>query len=115
MFFGPNMGTVRGMFATLAGLRDRCRVNVFMVDYRGYGLSGGSPSFRTLESDHLAILAWSWSRPQAAGLPVVVEAYSLRSFCASIVAAKVPVVGVVLMGSGTNAKEYLRHRVPWYA
>ena len=115
LFFGPNMNTVRGMTGELAAMRDRCRVNVLMVDYRGYGLSGGSPSFRTLESDSLAALEWLRARPEAAGLPMVVEGYSLGSFCASMTAAKVPMAGVVLLASGTTAKEYLRYMVPWYA
>lgn len=115
LFFGPNMNTVRGMAGELAGMRDRCRVNVLMVDYRGYGRSGGSPSFRTLEADSLAALAWLRARPEAAGLPMIVEGYSLGSFCASMTAAKVPMAGVVLLASGTTAKDYLRYMVPWYA
>jgi pimeloyl-ACP methyl ester carboxylesterase len=115
LFFGPNMNTVRGMCGDLAALRDRCRVNVLMVDYRGYGLSGGSPSLGHLETDSLAVLTWLRARPEAGTLPIVVEGYSLGSFCASMTAAKVPLAGVVLLASGTTAKDYLRFMIPWYA
>jgi pimeloyl-ACP methyl ester carboxylesterase len=115
LFFGPNMNTVRGMCVDLAAFRDRCRVNILMVDYRGYGLSGGSPSLRHLEPDSLEVLAWLRARQEAARLPIVAEGYSLGSFCASMTAAKAPMAGVILLASGTTAKDYLRFMVPWYA
>lgn len=51
--------------------------NVFMFDYRGYGLSRGSPSLPGVHKDFTAALHWLLQRPVAAEHGVVVFGQSL--------------------------------------
>lgn len=51
--------------------------NVFLFDYRGYGLSGGKPSLPGVHEDFAAALHWLLKRPFAARHGVVVFGQSL--------------------------------------
>ncbi len=51
--------------------------NVFLFDYRGYGLSAGSPSLPGVHRDFAAALHWLLKRPFAAQRGVVVFGQSL--------------------------------------
>lgn len=51
--------------------------NVFLFDYRGYGLSGGTPSLPGVHEDFAAALHWLLKRPFAARHGVVVFGQSL--------------------------------------
>ena len=115
LYFGPNMDTAEGMLPFLKAYRDRARVNVLMLNYRGYGFSEGKPSWETLVSDGKMALEWLRARPEVAGKAVVLHGFSLGSLTASMIAAGTPVDGVILQGSGTTVREYARHRIPWYA
>ena len=115
LYFGPNMDTAEGMLPFLRAYRNRARVNVLMVNYRGYGFSEGEPSWETLASDGKMALEWLKARPEAAGKPLVLHGFSLGSLIVSMIAASTPVDGAILQGSGTTVREYARHRIPWFA
>ena len=57
LFFYGNGETVAG-YDGIAPLYNDIGVNLFIVDYRGYGAAGGSPAFTAMLSDAHKVLAW---------------------------------------------------------
>lgn len=93
-------------------------VNVFLVDYRGYGMSEGdgtriSPTVS--QSDALAAYDFLHADPRVHGSAIVVEGLSLGSFFAPYVADHRPVSGLVLESTATDASDWIHNQVPWYA
>ena len=57
LFFYGNGETAAG-YDTVAPFYNRIGANFFVVDYRGYGASGGSPAFNPMLSDARKVLDW---------------------------------------------------------
>ena len=57
LFFYGNGETAAG-YDTIAPYYNRIGANFFVVDYRGYGASGGSPAFNAMLSDARKTLDW---------------------------------------------------------
>ena len=55
LFFYGNGETAAG-YDNIAPLYNRIGVNFFVVDYRGYGASGGTPSFSVMLADAVTVL-----------------------------------------------------------
>ena len=93
-------------------------VNVFLVDYRGYGMSegdGAKLSPAVSESDALSAYDFLRAEPSVRGSAIVVEGLSLGSFFAPYVANHRPVSGLVLESTATDASDWIHNQVPWYA
>lgn len=86
--------------------------NVFMLDYRGYGGSDGTPEIASLMSDAEAGLAWLRAK---GAKRVVVHGFSMGSFVAAELALRQAVEGLVLESTATNVRTWARHQVPWFA
>lgn len=56
LFLHGNAGNIGHRLPNAAMLYHQCRVNVFLLDYRGYGLSTGAPSEAGLYADAVAAL-----------------------------------------------------------
>ena len=67
-----------------------------MINYRGFGLSQGSPSERTVLSDAKLVYDWARARPDIDGANIVVLGRSLGSYVAIAVAAARKVRGAIL-------------------
>ena len=67
-----------------------------MVNYRGFGLSQGSPSERTVLSDAKMVYDWAKARPDIDGGNIVVLGRSLGSYVAIAVAAARKVRAAIL-------------------
>ena len=63
LFFYGNGETAAG-YDTVAPFYNRIGANFFVVDYRGYGASGGSPAFNPMLSDARKVLDWLRSTMQ---------------------------------------------------
>lgn len=94
------------------------RLNVLMVDYRGYGASGGVPSIDTFFSDSLSVFHYASMRPESRGLPTLAYGFSLGGYAAAYAAAHPavgePCAGLVLEATGTDVKSWVRLVLPWY-
>ncbi len=90
-------------------------VSLFMIDYRGYGRSEGTPTVAAFKADALA--AYDALRGRFAADPsrLIVHGHSLGSFAATLVASARPVAALVLQNPATNARDAVRAAVPWYA
>src|SRR3954469_22008367 len=67
-----------------------------MINYRGFGLSQGSPSERTVLSDAKLVYDWARARPDIDGSNIVVLGRSLGSYVAIAVAAARKVRAAIL-------------------
>lgn len=91
-------------------------LNVFLVDYRGYGMSEGEEfALDSARSDALA--AYDFLRAEATvnGTAIVVHGFSLGSFIAPYVANHRPVDGLILESTATDATDWAHNRIPWFA
>ncbi|AOS46275.1 Alpha/beta hydrolase family protein [Lacunisphaera limnophila] len=82
---------------------------VFAIDYRGYGLSGGTPDEGNLYAD--TQLGYNYMRTKL-GLPadrIVPFGYSLGGGPAVELALKQPVAGLVLQGAFVSAYRVMTH------
>jgi fermentation-respiration switch protein FrsA (DUF1100 family) len=100
------------LLRSLAPLGD-LRVNVLMVDYRGYGRSAGTPTVDIVKSDAVAV--YDYLRSRSNGRPIVVHGFSLGSFMASTVAMQRTVQGLVLEGTAPDVATWAKHQIPMYA
>lgn len=67
-----------------------------LVNYRGYGLSEGSPGERALLEDARLVYDWAAARPDVDAKHIVVLGRSLGSYVAVSLAAQRPVRGAIL-------------------
>jgi fermentation-respiration switch protein FrsA (DUF1100 family) len=84
-------------------------VNMLMVDYRGYGRSGGKPEIDLLETDSLTAVDYLRSQSK---LPIIVHGLSLGSFVAAHAAVTRETAGLVLESTATNVKEWASYNAP---
>lgn len=89
-------------------------VNALLVNYRGYGRSGGSPEVDALFRDALVAYDSLVARPEIGSSRVLVWGHSLGSFLATHVARERAVAGLVLENPATNAEGWANHLIPWY-
>lgn len=114
IYFLPNYSLADEAGPALSVGIDPLRANLLLVDYRGYGGSGGKASMGTLFSDGRTVYDYLRSRPGVDPDRIIVHGFSLGSFVAASVASQRRVSGVVLQGSGTNVREWASLVVPWY-
>lgn len=107
---GDNFMVARQGLDMSAGLAQQ-GVDVFMLDYRGYGGSQGTPSIHALMADAEAGLNYLRRKGAAA---VVVHGMSMGSFVAAELAVRQPVEGLVLESTATSVRDWADHQVPWY-
>jgi pimeloyl-ACP methyl ester carboxylesterase len=84
-----------------------------LVNYRGYGESGGRPSERALVADALLALDALRARPDVDPGRVVLFGRSLGSGVAVAVAAARPVAGVILVSPFESMVAVARRHYPW--
>lgn len=114
VYFGGNAEYVDLSGRTLRKLA-AYRLNVLMVDYRGYGASEGRPSIDTFFHDSAAVFRFGRSRDAAQKLPTLAYGFSLGGLAAAYVAAHERCDGLVLEATGTDVKSWSKLLVPWYA
>lgn len=90
-------------------------VNLFLIDYRGYGRSEGTPSAAAFGPDALAAYDALRARFGPEPARIIAHGHSLGSFAATLVAAARPVGALVLQNPATDGRETLRRMMPWYA
>lgn len=107
MYFGGNAEEVSWMLDDAA--RRTPEVSWLLVDYRGYGASGGSPSERALTRD---ALQW-YDNLSKNHQSIYVFGRSLGSGVAVQLAAQRPVAGVILVAPFDSLVEVGKHYYPF--
>jgi hypothetical protein len=107
LYFGGNGYTIERFGAMTARQFAPLGVNLMVVDHRGYGRSGGTPTQANLESDGVAAFDYLAGTLAVAPAGIVVHGQSLGSFIAGGVAAERATAGVVLESSATTTEEWV--------
>lgn len=110
IYFGGNAEEVSAMLA------DRERLagwGLLLVNYRGYGASGGQPSQAALQHDALVLYDWARARPEVDASRIVAWGRSLGSGVAVHLAAQRPLAGVVLLSPYDSLAAVAQGHYPW--
>jgi fermentation-respiration switch protein FrsA (DUF1100 family) len=86
---------------------------VLLVNYRGYGASGGTPGEKPFVADAAEIFDWASARPDVDPTRVALHGRSLGSGVAVQLAAARPARCVVLTSPFASALEVARGAYPW--
>jgi len=111
VFFHGNAGNIAMRVPTVEALVAR-GMSVFLLGYRGYGRSEGSPSEEGVLKDGLAALRWTAEQVGGADR-VVLHGRSLGGFVAAGVASRESVGGVVLESTFTSLRDMARQVYPF--
>ena len=112
LFCHGNGGNISHRIEKLVILRD-LGVNVFLFDYRGYGLSEGRPSEQGTYQDVTAAYDWLCREKKVAPAQIVVQGESLGCAVAVDLACRCSVGGVVLESAFTSVPDMARAVYPW--
>jgi dipeptidyl aminopeptidase/acylaminoacyl peptidase len=115
LYFGGDDFRVATSGLPLAQAASQLGVNAFLVDYRGYGESEGTPTLAALKQDALDAFDTLRRRGDVAGTAIVVHGFSMGSFIGAHVATERPVAGLVLESTATTVRDWARGFIPWYA
>jgi fermentation-respiration switch protein FrsA (DUF1100 family) len=87
--------------------------NVFIFDYRGYGVSEGEPTEPGIYKDAAAAYQWLSSRPDIGQLPIVIYGASLGGAVAIDLASKHAPAALVLDSTFAAAKDLAAYYYPF--
>jgi uncharacterized protein len=86
---------------------------LLLIDYRGYGASGGRASERGLQRDAEAALGFLESQPEVDSARIVLYGRSLGTGIATWLAARRRVAGLILDSPFTSARDLSRRAYAW--
>lgn len=114
LYFHGNGGNIssRGYIAHYKTFQ-QMGINTFAVEYRGYGLSGGSPSERGLYTDGLAAFNYLVNERHVPSHNIVLFGYSLGSAVATELATVVDAGGMILEGAFTSTPSVGQEQYPY--
>ena len=102
IWFHGNGGNISNRADNIAGLNRRLGVSILIIDYRGYGLSDGSPNEQGTYLDAEAVMAHALSRPDVDPERLVLFGRSLGCAVAAEMAVRHDVYAVVLESPFTS-------------
>ena len=111
IYFGGNAEEVTS-FAPAAAATYGPRA-LLLVNYRGYGASGGQPSEKALVSDALELFDWAAGRPGIDASRIAVHGRSLGTGVAVQLAAVRPARCVILTSPFASALDVAKEMYPW--
>jgi fermentation-respiration switch protein FrsA (DUF1100 family) len=115
LFFHGAVGNLSDYLEKVHLLHD-VGVDVFTVDYHGYGRSGGAPSESGLTSDALAAYFYLTEKRHAKPDRVYLYGEDLGAAVAIDLATKVPVAGLITEGASASVIEKIEEAwplIPW--
>jgi fermentation-respiration switch protein FrsA (DUF1100 family) len=93
-------------------LRERLRLAILLVDYRGYGKSGGTPSEEGVFADARAASAWMCRRCGLSSSELILMVYSLGGAVAIDLAAAQGARAIVLQNTFSSLGEVFERHAP---
>lgn len=111
LYFHGNAGNISHRLEKLE-LFHNMGLNVFILDYRGYGRSSGHPSEKGLYLDALAAYAYLLERPDVDPDRIVAYGVSLGGAVAVELATKRPVAGLIIESTFTSVKDMAKLTSP---
>jgi fermentation-respiration switch protein FrsA (DUF1100 family) len=112
LFFHGNASNLANRYETLVELSRSSGMDVFAIDYRGYGKSQGAPSEDGLYQDGRA--AWDYLVDERGFSPenIVIFGKSLGGAVATHLATEVDAAGLVVQSSFTSVPDMTRYAMP---
>jgi uncharacterized protein len=110
IYFGGNAEEVSGMLHELARYPE---MSIALFNYRGYGLSEGTPSESALFADSLVIYDTVATRSDVDPKRIIIMGRSLGSGVATYVASRRSVRAVVLISPYDSLTALAAHFYPW--
>ena len=119
LYFGGNGFSVWNRSTSdVINLFTGLKMNLMLIDYRGYGRSEGNPTIEGIYEDGKSAYVYLRTRNDIDSTKIIIYGHSLGTFVASRVGSTCPVAGVVLEGAISNTKEMsdvaLKERAPSY-
>ncbi len=108
VYFGGNAEPVAANAGAMLALRE---VTAYLIDYRGYGDSEGTPSEGALRGDALA--HFDWIRKQHPKRRIAIMGRSLGTAMALHVAARRELDGLILISPFASLRDVARFHYPW--
>jgi hypothetical protein len=113
LWFHGNAGNISHRLELLAELHRELGVTIFILEYRGYGDSEGTPSEAGLYLDAEAALGAMTRYTGMAADQVVPFGQSLGAAVAVELATQHPVSGLILESPFTSVPQMAKHHYPW--
>lgn len=110
IYFGGNAEEVTPLLGARARLPGW---GLLLVNYRGYGLSGGQPSEAALRADAVALYDWARQQPAVDARRIVAWGRSLGAGLAVHLAAHRAVAGVMLVSPYDSMVAVAQHHYPF--
>ena len=109
-----NAGNISHRLENLLMINQRLGVNVFIFDYRGYGLSTGKPTEQGTYLDVEAALAHIKEMPRVNPEQIVPFGRSLGAAMAIHLATRERVRGIIVESAFTSVAAMAKHTTPWF-
>ena len=113
LWFHGNGGNISNRADNIAGLNRRLGVSILIIDYRGYGLSEGSPNEQGTYLDAETAVAHALSRPDVDPERLVLFGRSLGCAVAAEMALRHDVYAVVLESPFTSIQAMASRAYPF--
>ena len=113
IWFHGNGGNISYSLEHAMMVRSRLRINNFLFDYRGYGLSAGKPTERGTYLDARAALDHVLGRPDVDPDKMVYFGSSLGAALAIWLATQHPPYGLIVEGAFSSAQDMAKLAMPW--
>ena len=113
LWFHGNAGNVGDRVALLKELHEQLGLSIFILEYRGYGASQGTPSEKGLYLDAEAALQSLIARLGSGARRIVLFGQSLGAAVAVELARRGPPSGLILESAFTSVSAMARHHYPW--
>jgi hypothetical protein len=111
IIFHGNAGNI-GHRVEWLGMLKSLALHILIIDYRGYGKSGGQPFENGLYRDASAAYGWWMREHSAGGQKLIVLGESLGGAVAVDLASRVRVDGLILQSTFTNAWDMAKTILP---
>jgi hypothetical protein len=108
VYFGGNAEELSTAVATFAQLE----AATVLINYRGFGRSGGSPTVSQLSEDAAAVVAAAHAR-WGGGRPLVLFGRSIGTGFAAAASGAAPLSGMVLMSPFPSLEQLARRHLPF--
>jgi fermentation-respiration switch protein FrsA (DUF1100 family) len=112
LWFHGNGGNISHRTEEIVQIRHLLGVNLFIIDYRGYGKSQGTPSEQGTYQDARAALDYLRSRPDISPDQIVYFGRSLGAAVAVKLAVEHPPRGMILVAPFASLKDMARIHYP---
>jgi len=114
LWFHGNAGNITHRYDMIRQMLMKLPVDVFIIDYRGYGKSEGMPSERGLYLDARAAWSYLTDERHIEANRIVILGKSLGGVPAIDLASKVQAGGLIVQSSFTSATDMANRVLPFY-